>query len=167
MLNDKYTGFDLYKDYGIKGVVPFLGEFEHPWFLDSDRHKLMEDWSREYVHLRALKTGTIYQIRLVDRMPRYKRRAGILFTSTDEDTAFIFAVKEPSFQKTLDQFAKAGEKKPSETSYSGYVKFGGYVRNGIVSFLQNLEKADISISDYQLKLIYEDLLKRRKLYASE
>lgn len=167
MINDRGTGFDLYKDYGIKGVVPFLGEFEHPWFLDNDRHKLMLDWSREYIHLRALKTGTIYQIRLTERMPRYKRREGILFTSTDEDTAFVFAVKEPSFQKTIDRFAKAGKKRPSDTSYTGYVNFGNYVINGIQTLLENLDKAGISISDYQLKSIYEDLLKRRELYATE
>lgn len=155
----------MYSDFGIDNAVAFRGEFHHPWFFDTYQHRLMEEFSDEFVHIRLKKTGVILQFRF-DIMPTF-RHEGILITSTNEDTLCIFNHKTPSIENTVRRYEVGGREKPSKTAYNGIVKYGGYIKKQYKHLMETLDAADVELRPENLKLIRESLERRREIYASE
>lgn len=165
MVNDKISKHNLYDTYEVKGVVAYRGNFQHPWFFDTYQHRLMKDFSDKYIHLKSLKTGDIFQFMLIDVLPRFRRK-GILITSTMGDTVYVFDIKQPSFHKTIHRYQQGSIAKASSTSYSGTVKYGGYIMKQYEEFFKHIKEADIEFSDKSLMLIRDELERRKVLYEN-
>lgn len=142
-----------YDTFGVDNVVRFHGKFEHPWFYDTKEHRLMEEYSPEFVHLKTLKSGIIFQFRL----GTYAHfRHCLLLTSTAEDTYYMNA-SNPDIDANLMTILNKGRPAPSKTAYNGIVTFGKYFTQQWEHLHRTMSAEDVSFAPSSLKLIVDYL----------
>lgn len=151
--------------YGIKGIEKVRGKFKHPWFFESTYKKCMDDFSDEFVYLRHIDTGIIFEFKLYyyshyGHNKEHKPNC-LLVTTTEGDTMFI--PKNGDVEKAMLRILKQGAPKASKTASNGIVTYGqSYFRNW-TNFQQTLNACGFSISPKTVELLWQELEARQKL----
>lgn len=151
--------------YEIENVEKIREDFEHPWFFESAYKKCMDDYSEEFVYLRHIGTGIIFEFKLFyyshfghDKMHRPNC---LLVTTTNDDTMFI--PKNGDVDKAIRSILKHGAPRASKTASNGVVSYGQAFFKNWAKFQQTLNLCGFSISPRTVELIWQELEARQRL----
>lgn len=154
--------------FGIPNTYHWRGEFEHPWFFETMYHRLMDDYSEEFVFVESIKTGIIFEFRLFYfshfGYNEFHKPNCILMTSTSGNTMFL--PRHGDIERSLRRILKGGAPKASKTSHTGKVCFGEKFFKCYAEYQNILQACEMQITEKNIKLIWDELQKKQ-LYKKE